>query len=150
MNFQIRVATEADSSILLDLYADMDNTPASPLATWRSLWSNIQGIPDYHFYLVFEDEIPVATFSLLYIPTPMHPGIHRVALVDSVTVKSDRRGQGIGQYMMRWAFEKAAADGCYKMMLSSSLSRDRAHDFYRSLGFDQHGWSFHLQLKPNH
>ena len=38
MNFQIRVATEADSPILLDLYADMDNTTVLPLATWRSFF----------------------------------------------------------------------------------------------------------------
>jgi hypothetical protein len=55
-------------------------------------------------------------------------------------------------------FLKIIADaGCYRVTLSSNLQRDRgrkkrtsrAHTFYQSLGFKQHGWSFSYQLQPD-
>ena len=36
--------------------------------------------------------------------------------------------------------------GCYKVVLSSSDKRDNAHEFYQSLGFEQHGYSFVVDL----
>lgn len=142
MHISIRVATEANTAQLLALYADMENQEPLALETWQRLWAEIQAIPNYKIYLAWDGEIAVGTFSLLYVTTPMHRGLHRYAIVDAVTVHSDRRGQGIGTLMMRWALETAATDGCYKVMLSSNLKRDRAHQFYQSLGFEQHGWSF--------
>lgn len=147
MNISIRSATEAQTDQILALYADMDDQDPLPLDTWKRLWAEIQTVPNYTLYLAWDGEIPVGTFSLLYVTTPMHRDFHRYAIVDAVTVHSDRRGQGIGTLMMRWALEKAAADGCYKLMLSSNLKRDRAHQFYQSLGFEQHGWSFLTDIK---
>jgi hypothetical protein len=51
--------------------------------------------------------------------------------------------------MMKQAIALSAEAGCYKVMLSSNLKRDRAHEFYRSLGFEQHGWSFKCILQPD-
>ena len=42
----------------------------------------------------------------------------------------------------------AAARGCYKLTLSSNIARANAHEFYRSLGFEQHGLSFRMSLGP--
>ena len=67
---------------------------------------------------------------------------------DAVIVTAEYRNQGIGKQMMQTAFQLSAAAGCYKVMLSSNLKRDRAHQFYQSLGFKQHGWSFSLELVP--
>lgn len=146
MQIHIQAATEANTADLLALYADMNDQPPLPEETWQRLWSEMQAVPHYTVYLAWDGEKPVGTFSLLYVTTPMHRDLHRYAIVDAVTVQSDRRGQGIGTAMMRWALEKAAADGCYKVMLSSNLKRHRAHQFYESLGFEQHGWSFQVQL----
>ncbi|MFZ9738148.1 MAG: GNAT family N-acetyltransferase [Prochlorotrichaceae cyanobacterium] len=146
MQIHIQAATEANTADLLALYADMNDQPPLPEETWQRLWAEMQAVPHYTVYLAWDGEKPVGTFSLLYVTTPMHRDLHRYAIVDAVTVQSDRRGQGIGTAMMRWALEKAAADGCYKVMLSSNLKRHRAHQFYESLGFEQHGWSFQVQL----
>lgn len=46
---------------------------------------------------------------------------------------------------MEKALEICLEKGCYKATLSSNLKRGRAHAFYKSLGFEIHGYS--LQIK---
>ncbi|WP_019502511.1 GNAT family N-acetyltransferase [Pseudanabaena sp. PCC 6802] len=142
----IRCATSADLPLLQELYADMDAENPLPAETIAELFDAIAMVPNYFIYLAFQESGPVGTFSLLYVPTMMHRGYHKYAILDAVTVRSDRRGQGIGAAMMRAAIQLSAEAGCYKVALSSNLKRDRAHEFYRSLGFKQHGWSFKCVL----
>jgi ribosomal protein S18 acetylase RimI-like enzyme len=49
--------------------------------------------------------------------------------------------------MMTFALGYARERGCYKLTLSSNSGRPAAHAFYRALGFEQHGLSFHVQLR---
>ena len=48
--------------------------------------------------------------------------------------------------MMTYAINRAREAGSYKLTLSSNLARAGAHAFYRALGFEQHGVSFHVRL----
>ena len=80
-------------------------------------------------------------------PTMMHRGFHRSAILDAVAIASADRGQGWGTKMIAKALAISADAGCYKVTLSSNLQRSRTHKFYQSLGFQQHGWSFSYQLK---
>jgi GNAT superfamily N-acetyltransferase len=143
---EIRSATSADLLLLQRLYADMDGESQLPTEAIAELFDAIAQVPNYLIYLAFKEDEPVGTFSLLYAPTMMHRGYHKYAVLDAVTVRSDLRGQGIGAAMMRIAIRLSAEAGCYKVALSSNLKRDRAHEFYRSLGFEQHGWSFKCVL----
>ncbi|EFA68147.1 GNAT family N-acetyltransferase [Cylindrospermopsis raciborskii S07] len=149
MKLKIRLTDSQDWSILNQLYADMDQK--APLADHRvqEIFTEISQIPNYHIYLAELDYEPVGTFSLLYVPTMMHLGYHRFAILDAVTVISSLRGQGIGTEMVRFALEQSAVAGCYKVTLSSNLKRDNAHRFYQSLGFEQHGWSFNCVVQPD-
>ena len=47
---------------------------------------------------------------------------------------------------MRYAMDQAREAGCYKLVLSSNMRRERAHAFYESLGFTKHGFSFRVDL----
>ncbi|MGD1921709.1 MAG: GNAT family N-acetyltransferase [Pleurocapsa sp.] len=85
-------------------------------------------------------------FSLIFLPTIIYPEFHKTAILDVVTVHSNYRGQGWGSMMIKKALKISADANCYKVTLSSSLHRDRAHKFYQSLGFKQHGFSFSYQL----
>jgi GNAT superfamily N-acetyltransferase len=142
----IRIATSADLPLLQDLYADMDRDIRLPAQAIAEIFAAIALVPNYSIYLAFQSDRSVGTFSLLYVPTMMHRGYHKYALLDAVTVRSDWRGRGIGTAMMRAALQLSAEAGCYKVALSSNLKRDRAHEFYKSLGFEQHGWSFQRVL----
>jgi GNAT superfamily N-acetyltransferase len=62
--------------------------------------------------------------------------------VEDVAVAPARQGQGIGKAMMAHALEQSRKAGCYKLALSSNLVRTAAHQFYESLGFERHGYSY--------
>jgi len=66
------------------------------------------------------------------------------AIIEDVAVDPALQGQGIGKEMMRYAIQLSAENGCYKVVLSSNLKRERAHAFYESLEFKHHGYSFRI------
>ncbi|AFY46639.1 acetyltransferase [Nostoc sp. PCC 7524] len=142
MSFEIRIASCDDLPLLIHLYAEMDGE--LPLSSDRAaeIFAQMMQVPNYDIYLAYLNQEPIGTFSLLYVPTMMHRGYHKFAVLDAVTVSPKFRGQGIGNQMMKAAIQMSADAGCYKVTLSSNLKRDRAHQFYQSLGFEQHGWSF--------
>ncbi len=142
----LRPATPDDLPLLIELYAAMDGEAPLALGAVEAVFQQIQAIPHAQIYLAALGPDVVGTFTLLLAPTMMHRGIHRFALLDAVTVLPQFRGQGMGKAMVVAALHLAQEAGCYKLMLSSNLQRDRAHAFYRSLGFEQHGWSFSLTI----
>ena len=150
----LRPATLADLPILNALYADMDGKALFSSEQMAEIWGAIAHTPGYTIYVASIDTTAdstgnpeiIGTFALLILPTFMHRGFHKSALLDAVAVRSSHRSQGLGSAMIRAALDLSQATGCYKVMLSSNLARDRAHAFYESLGFQQHGWSFSLVL----
>jgi GNAT superfamily N-acetyltransferase len=57
-------------------------------------------------------------------------------VVEYVVVDEKRRSHGIGKLLMEYCLARAKEAGCYKVMLTSDKRRERAHKFYRSLGFE--------------
>jgi GNAT superfamily N-acetyltransferase len=149
MNLDIRIASRDDWSVLNELYADMDSESVLPSDRAEKILTEIAQFPNYHIYITCLNQQPVGTFSLLYVPTMMHRGYHKFAVLDAVTVIAQMRGQGIGSQMVKTALQISAEAGCYKVTLSSNLKRDSAHRFYQSLGFEQHGWSFKCVIQPS-
>ncbi|WP_375758828.1 GNAT family N-acetyltransferase [Corallococcus exercitus] len=76
----------------------------------------------------------VATLQLTYIPGLGRGGIRR-ALVEEVRVRSDLRGQRIGEALMNEAMARARARGCTLMQLTTDKRRLEAQRFYVRLGF---------------
>ncbi len=138
----IRLATKQDLPILNRFYADMDEKPLMSDAEMTAIWNQIEQVPNHYIYLACLEDEEIGTFSLLFMPTMMHRGFHKSAILDSVTIATEYRGKGFGKQMMQKALKISADAGCYKVTLSSNLKRDRTHKFYESLGFKQHGWSF--------
>ena len=68
-------------------------------------------------------------------------------LIEDVVVSQTYQRQGIGQQMMRYAIETCKEKSCYKVCLSSNLRRENAHDFYDSIGFKKHGYSYLMELE---
>ncbi|MGK7947555.1 MAG: N-acetyltransferase family protein [Xenococcaceae cyanobacterium] len=145
-NITIAIATKSDLPTLNRLYADMDEKPLMSDKQITAIWERIQQVPDYFIYLAYLEDIAIGTFSLLFMPTMMHPGFHKSAILDSVTIATIYRGKGLGKQMMQKALKISAEAFCYKVTLSSNLKRDATHKFYKSLGFKQHGWSFSYSI----
>ena len=68
------------------------------------------------------------------------------AELESVYVRSDRRGQRIGAALLDVAEDLARAAGCYRVQLTSRNVRVDAHRFYVSHGYEQSSKGFRKAL----
>jgi ribosomal protein S18 acetylase RimI-like enzyme len=148
MDIEIRKAGESDLPAVLRLYAqpEMDNGRVLPLDTAATILRRMATYPEYAMFVATMNGSVVGTFALLVMDNLAHLGSPS-AIVEDVCVDDQLHRRGIGRAMMRFAMEFARERGCYKLALSSNASREQAHTFYRSLGFEQHGLSFHVQLR---
>lgn len=142
----LREATLADLPDILALLAqpDMDGA-ALPLADAERVFARMARYPDYHLHVALHEGRVVGSFALLILDSLGHRGTPS-GVIEDVVVASAWQGRGIGRAMMRHAMQLCAEKGCYKLMLSSNLSREPAHAFYESLGFERHGHSFRITL----
>ena len=76
----------------------------------------------------------VGCVQLLILPGLSHRGMVR-AQIEGVRVGAGKRGQGLGEALIRHAVERAREAGCGMVQLTSNLSREDAHRFYARLGF---------------
>jgi GNAT superfamily N-acetyltransferase len=147
MPIEIRRAIEVDLPRILQLYAQAGVNDGRVLAldAAAGIFRRFASYPLYHLYVATSEDVIVGTFELLVMHNLAHLGAPS-AIVEDVCVDEQLRGKGIGRAMMTFAMKVAAAAGCYKLALSSNLKRTGAHAFYESLGFDQHGISFRVDL----
>jgi GNAT superfamily N-acetyltransferase len=87
----------------------------------------------------------VGTATLVLVPNLGHQG-KPWAAVENVVVRSSRRGRSLGTALMSEASRIARSHGCYKIVVTSNLVRQRAHEFYRRLGWQQTHAGFSLNL----
>ena len=149
MDFEIRKATESDLPAVLRLYGQpgMDNGRVLTVEAAAQILRRMATYREYAVYVAtVNDASVVGTFALLVMDNLAHMGTPS-AVVEDVCVDERLHGQGIGRAMMHFAMEFARERGCYKLALSSNAAREGAHAFYRSLGFEQHGLSFHVPLQ---
>ena len=66
--------------------------------------------------------------------------------LESVHVRSDFRGKGIGGQLLEKAEEFARMQGCFRIQLTSRNVREDAHRFYLNAGFDQTSQGFKKML----
>jgi GNAT superfamily N-acetyltransferase len=146
MNLTIRLAIVDDVPAILSIYAAaLDNNKVLSVPEAQKIFVRQSAYPDYHVFLAEMNGEAVGTFALLVMENMAHMGTPS-AVVEDVGVLPGLQGKGIGKKMMEYALKYAKAKGCYKMTLSSNLRRGQAHQFYESLGFKKHGFSFLMEL----
>jgi GNAT superfamily N-acetyltransferase len=146
-NLLIRRATEHDLQSLLSLLGqpDMDGDGVIPLAEAREVFRRVSADVNHEIYVALTDSGVVGTFTLLIVNHLSHRGA-RSLIIEDVVVQTNWQGKGVGRQMMEFAVARGKQLHCYKLVLSSSLRRERAHEFYEHLGFQKHGFSFLLPL----
>ncbi|MEM0987975.1 MAG: GNAT family N-acetyltransferase [Pseudomonadota bacterium] len=87
----------------------------------------------------------VATYQLTFI-TGLSLRASRRAQVESVRVAREMRGHGLGAAMMADAEARARAAGCKLLQLTTHTTRNRARDFYDSLGYQPTHVGYKYQL----
>lgn len=142
-----REASESDLPAVLALVGqpDMDDGAVLSLEPARDIFLRMKRYPDYRIHLAERNGAVVGTFALLIMDNLGHMGAPS-AIVEQVLVAPAAQGSGVGAAMMRHAMRLAAGRGCYKLVLSSNMKRERAHAFYDRLGFERHGISFRVSL----
>lgn len=98
------------------------------------------------YLMVIEDKGEVVGSLHLSIIQYLFRHARIVALLEAVIVKEERRGQGIGEMLVEWAVAKSKERGAYLIELTSNKNRDKAHEFYKKLGFAQSHEGFKLKL----
>lgn len=69
--------------------------------------------------------------------------------LESVRVRSDRRGEGLGRQLVEHVVAEARARGAARVELTTNARRDRAQAFYGSLGFTASHVGMKLYLGPS-
>ncbi|MFN3889255.1 MAG: GNAT family N-acetyltransferase [Beijerinckiaceae bacterium] len=143
----IREAMREDLPSMLQLYAqpNYDDGAVLPLDDARRLFDEVASYPFYKFFVALQDEVVVGTYAILVMVNIGHLGAPS-AVVESVAVDPEWQGGGVGRAMMDHAMEIARQHGCYKVALSSSVKRTRAHAFYENLGYRRYGYCFGVDL----
>jgi GNAT superfamily N-acetyltransferase len=143
----VREASEADLPAVLAIYAqpELDAGDVLSLDDARDRFARFARYPDYKLYVAVDGDAIVGTFALLVMDNLLHRGAPS-GVVEDVGVAPELHGRGIGKAMMQYAMTLCRDRGCYKLVLSSNAKRSSAHAFYASLGFEQHGVSFHVTL----
>jgi len=147
MQIVIRKANNEDLSGILEIYnqPDMDNGKTLSEEQAKVIFKKISTYPNYEIFVAVDDKKIVGTFALAIMDNLAHMGATS-GLIEDVIVKTDVQNNEIGKQMMKYAIGYCREYGCYKVALSSNIKREKAHHFYKSLGFKIHGYSFLLEL----
>ncbi|MBM0234156.1 GNAT family N-acetyltransferase [Micromonospora sp. STR1_7] len=133
-----RTAVRADLPAVLALLADdvlgkaRDFTEVDE--AYEKAFADISADPRNQLIVAEQDAELVGCLQITYIPGLGRHGSER-SLIESVRVRSDRRGQGLGRDLMTWAIDQARQRGCALVQLTTDKTRADAHRFYLGLGF---------------
>jgi GNAT superfamily N-acetyltransferase len=107
---------------------------AEDLAAYRQAFHAVDSDGAHLLVVAEADGEIVGTFQLSFLPGLARRGALR-AQIESVRVREDYRGRGLGEAMMVWAIDEARRRDCAIVQLTSDKSRHAAHRFYGRLGF---------------
>lgn len=109
-------------------------------------FANIHNDPNQEL-TVIENEAGeiIGTLQLSFIQYLTYQGGIR-ALIEAVRIRSDQRGQGIGEALFTWAIQRAKERGAHVLQLTTDKLRPDAIRFYEKLGFkaSHEGMKLHL------
>ncbi|MET7881136.1 GNAT family N-acetyltransferase [Micromonospora profundi] len=133
-----REAVRADLPAVIALLADdvlgkaRDFTAVDEV--YERAFAAIDADPRNQLIVAEQDGDLVGCLQITYIPGLGRHGAER-SLIESVRVRSDSRGQGLGRDLMTWAIGQARQRGCALVQLTTDKTRADAHRFYLGLGF---------------
>lgn len=94
----------------------------------------IERDPNNTLVLAEHEGVLAGFLQVTFLPYLTHQGSWR-ALIESVRIRSDLRGHGIGRELILHAVERARARSCRIVQLTTDKQRPDALRFYQGLGF---------------
>ena len=133
---EIRKITKNDLDKLMDLYVQLSPVNEGlPVQTRDEIWEQIQKDDKITYLGAYENDTLIATCFLAIIPNFSNQG-RPIGFIENVVTDEKWRGKGVGTKLLNEAIAMAKAQNCYKVFLESGIARTDAHEFYKSLGFD--------------
>jgi GNAT superfamily N-acetyltransferase len=149
---ELREARRDDLTEILRLLVDgqvgsrREHVGAAPTAAQLAAFDALSDDPNQLLVCGVEGGHVVATAQLSFIPGLARDGAWRMQ-IEAMRVRAARRGQGLGDELLRWALERARERGCALVQLTSDAVRSDAHRFYRRFGFEPSHVGFRLPLE---
>ena len=135
----LRPAEERDAAVLAALFSALGH-PASPTDVARRL-ARARELDPGGFQVVAVTDDQVVGFVAAHL-TPM---LHRelpVGRVTTLVVAENRRGQGVGSFLLAAAENWCRDQGTIRIELTTGVERADAHAFYDRRGFRREGLRF--------
>ena len=147
-NFDFRPATADDIPPLLELYEHLssDNVPCPPDIARDNL-ERLTRISGSAVLIGLRGGQIVTSCTLIVIPNLTRGGLP-FAVIENVVTHPDHRRQGYGKAILDAASDRAWAEGCYKVMLSTGSKRPATLQFYEGAGFEQSRTGFQKRRVP--
>ncbi|MBY8977029.1 GNAT family N-acetyltransferase [Rhodobacteraceae bacterium NNCM2] len=144
----IREATAADLDQIAALLADDGlgrgrERPGDPV--YAEAFARMGTQPGNIYLLAVEGDEVLGCLQYTVIHGLSRSGASR-AQIEGVRVRADQRGRRIGDQLMNAAIDRAHADGCALMQLTTDRQREDAHRFYERLGFKASHWGMKRDL----
>jgi N-acetylglutamate synthase-like GNAT family acetyltransferase len=138
----IRKATPKDIPRILALYEELTEEKISVSSeTLQRVFSEIEAMPGQEFLVAEKDGSVGGTLFIQIIPNLSH-NARPYAILENMVVDNKYRRQGIGRNLIDHALTRCREAGCYKVQLLSNKKRKEAHEFYRSVGFEDSALGF--------
>lgn len=122
-----------------------DTTDPAALPLYEAAFDRIAASPADTLYVAELEGEVVGTFQTMLITSMTGRGSSALT-IEAVQTRSDKRGLGVGEVMIRFAIEQGRRAGAKTAKLTSNAARADAHRFYRRLGFAQSHVGFKLKL----
>lgn len=145
----LREAVRADLPAVIALLADDELGRTREQAVvddvYERAFDDIAADPRNELIVADDDGEIVGCMQLTYIPGLSRHGAQR-SQIEGVRVRSDRRGERLGEQMITWAIDQARERGCALVQLTTDRARTDAHRVYERLGFiaSHHGMKLAL------
>lgn len=136
----IRPAVHSDLPKIVAMLADDElgqerEDPSMPLdGKYVDAFDAIKQDPNQALVVVERGGILLGCLQLTFVPGLSRLGMWR-GQIESVRIASDHRREGLGRQMFEWAIAECRKRECGLVQLTSDKSREKARDFYESLGF---------------
>ena len=95
-------------------------------------------------FYIQKDGKEIARAHLYILKNDLHQ--EPFGFMEDVFVDESKRGQGLGLKMVKNLVAKAKEQGCYKLICTSRNSRQKVHEFYKRIGFKEHGKEFRIDF----
>jgi ribosomal protein S18 acetylase RimI-like enzyme len=102
--------------------------------TYRMAFEEITADPNNEIIVAEENGKVLGCLQITLIPNLTFQGGRRMQ-IEGVRIDRSLRGQGAGEKLLLWAIDRAKAENCVMVQLTSNKERPDAIRFYENLGF---------------